>query len=181
MSTTDTNVAALVDLASWPTQTVSTLDQILIDKSVVGDYVYSDFNYRLMSVQTIEHSFPLEGGTLPSATPIPVSAFNPIVNYDAIKGSVYNLIYTLPEERVMEPGIGINPRNMLFTMSTDAAISRLSYRLSSTLKAYDPRLSVQNITITRKQGDEIDILVNVGIEGIAKSVPILILNARSRF
>lgn len=66
-----------------------------------------------------------------------------------IKNDVLQLLFTVPGERVMRPEFGVPLRNFVFEQSTDSDVTALQGNIESAIVAFEPRVTVDEITIDR--------------------------------
>jgi phage baseplate assembly protein W len=156
-----------------------TLDYILASSA---PHNFSDFNYKITNHNlqkiTLESVFPNSG----SSFRIPTSSFDMIVNDEAVKGSIHNIINTKKYERVMEQEFGVNMAGAVFQLFDDDMIDYVHMELTKSFSKYDGRLTVSSVQIAKSQdGKEIQIYCEVGIKGIQKSVPVIFRNTQGVF
>lgn len=68
-------------------------------------------------------------------------------NEEAIKQSVKNLVLTQVSERPFNPDLGTNTTSYLFELNTNIAANKLIDEIETALSIYEPRISLQNITV----------------------------------
>jgi len=156
-----------------------TLDYILASSD---PYNFSDFNYKITSYTfpTVypESSFPNSG---PEFTTDP-SAYDMIVDDEAAKGSIHNIVNTKRYERVMEPTFGTNMARAVFQLFDDDMVDYTYMELTKAFGQFDKRLTVESVQIIKSpNGKEIDIYCEIKIEGINRSVPVVFRNAQGVF
>lgn len=64
-----------------------------------------------------------------------------VIDAEAIKQSVKNLIFTRPGERLFNIDYGINSEGLLFELMYENTASELLNELSEKISAYEPRVS----------------------------------------
>lgn len=72
---------------------------------------------------------------------------NMLTNEQAIKESIYNLIFTKPGTRLMQPQYGINIESYLFEPLDSLTIKMIRQDILYGLSAFEPRISDINIDI----------------------------------
>tara|TARA_A100000164_G_C21940943_1_gene790655 strand:+ start:1020 stop:1448 length:429 start_codon:yes stop_codon:yes gene_type:complete len=75
-------------------------------------------------------------------------------NFDvvAIKRAVKNIILTNKYEKPFDPDFGCNLRGLLFEQMTDPLLVTIQDRVTLAIEKYEPRVSVEQITV-QKDGD----------------------------
>ena len=68
-------------------------------------------------------------------------------NEEAIKQAVKNLVLTQVSERPFNPELGTNTTSYLFELNTNIAANKLIDEIETVLSIYEPRISLQNITV----------------------------------
>tara|TARA_B100000925_G_scaffold187809_1_gene141952 strand:- start:65 stop:514 length:450 start_codon:yes stop_codon:yes gene_type:complete len=68
-------------------------------------------------------------------------------NEEAIKQAVKNLVLTQVSERPFNPDLGTNTTSYLFELNTNIAANKLIDEIETVLSIYEPRISLQNITV----------------------------------
>lgn len=71
-----------------------------------------------------------------------------VVDVEAVKRSVKNLVLTNRYERLLDPRIGGNVRAMLFEPMTALTSSILEDYITDTINNYEPRVSLQSVVAT---------------------------------
>lgn len=66
-----------------------------------------------------------------------------------IKNDVLQLLLTEPGERVMRPDFGVRLRSFVFEQSTSADVITLQGHIESAIAAFEPRVTVDELDITR--------------------------------
>jgi phage baseplate assembly protein W len=64
-----------------------------------------------------------------------------------IKNDILQLLLTIPGERVMRPGFGVNLRNAVFEPSDNATVSNLELEIRQAIEQYDQRVNVDDVQI----------------------------------
>ena len=158
---------------------VLTLDYILASSS---PYNFSDFNYKITNYNyptvTPESVFPNSGAIFMTST----SAFDMVVDDEAIKGSIHNIVNTKKYERVMEPEFGVNMSRAVFELFDDDMVDYVYMELTKSFNEYDRRLTTDSVQIAKSaDGKEVRIYCEVKIEGIQKSIPVVFRNIQGVF
>ena len=88
-------------------------------------------------------------------------------NEEAIKQSVKNLILTKIGERLFNPLVGTNTTSYLFELSTSFSINTLITEIENTLKIFEKRIRLSNITINSEEdSNEFDVSIEYYIVGM---------------
>lgn len=94
-------------------------------------------------------------------------------NEEAIKQSVKNLILTQIGERLFSPLVGTNTTSYLFELSTSFSINTLITEIENTLKIFEKRIRLSNITINSEEDSN---EFNVSIEYYIVGMPQVLQN-----
>lgn len=70
-----------------------------------------------------------------------------ITEFSAVKRSVRNLVLTNKYERLLDPAIGANIQSLLFEPLTSTSAVLLRDAIKLTLKSYEPRAIINQITV----------------------------------
>jgi len=70
-----------------------------------------------------------------------------VINENAVRASIKNLIMTDRGERLMQPNIGCDIRGSLFENIDPSTILILEQNIKSTLRTYEPRCIVKGVEI----------------------------------
>ncbi len=70
-----------------------------------------------------------------------------VINENAVRASIRNLIMTDRGERLMQPNIGCDIRGSLFENIDPSTILILEQNIKSTLRTYEPRCIVKGVEI----------------------------------
>lgn len=65
-----------------------------------------------------------------------------------IKNDILQLLLTIPGERVMRPGYGVNLRNFVFENAEEDELSSLRTEIIAQIKREEPRVNVESVDIT---------------------------------
>ena len=72
-------------------------------------------------------------------------AVRKVINIDAIKTSIDNILRTSPGERVMRPTFAGGLQDLVFEPTRQDVYNRISDRIKSSINIWDPRIIVQTI------------------------------------
>jgi phage baseplate assembly protein W len=87
-----------------------------------------------------------------------------VINYDAVKRSIRNLINTDRGERIFNPSIGSNVRKMLFEQATNDNAFLLKEYITETITNYEPRANLIDVTVKVDEQEQqyyVDIYFNI--------------------
>ncbi len=70
-----------------------------------------------------------------------------VINENAVKESIRNLILTDRGERLMQPNIGCDIRGSLFENITQSTMLILEQNIKSTIKTYEPRCNLRSVEV----------------------------------
>lgn len=70
-----------------------------------------------------------------------------VINENAVKESIRNLILTDRGERLMQPNIGCDIRGSLFENITQSTMVILEQNIKSTIKTYEPRCNLRSVEV----------------------------------
>ena len=79
-----------------------------------------------------------------------------VTDIQAIKRSVRNLVLLNPGEKPFHPEIGTGIRASLFENASPPFLEILKIRIIDTLKIYEPRVTVENVTFNDPDNQRID-------------------------
>mgnify|MGYP006100145429 CR=1 FL=1 len=71
-----------------------------------------------------------------------------LVNENAVRESIYNLVMTDRGERLFQPNIGCDIRGSLFENIDPSSILILKENIKSTIKTYEPRCNLRDVEVT---------------------------------
>ena len=97
-------------------------------------------SYRIKEIRYSDLSFTLaqtETGDIKTAD-----------NVNAIRQSLYNVLYTKPGTRVMRPDYGINLERYLFEMFDNFTADAIAEHIINSLEKYEPRIYLHNVNVT---------------------------------
>jgi|TARA_B110000263_G_C14896874_1_gene324332 phage baseplate assembly protein W len=86
-----------------------------------------------------------------------------LLDSDAIKRSVKNIVLTNYYERPFKPALGGGIRNLLFNLDTDRRLNRARKQLKSTIETFEPRVSNVFCIFSRLDTNEMQIIINYTI------------------
>lgn len=134
-----------------------------LTRNVKQKVVYRDFNMNL-------NASPITGDLIM------------LVNADAVKQSIRNLVLTYPGERFYQPLVGSIVSRNLFDFVDQYNTDQLKDTIFSTIANYEPR--AQNVTVTvtgRPQDNAYDVDISfsiVSLPGVTQNVPTIVLPVR---
>jgi phage baseplate assembly protein W len=145
-------------------------------------YNFSDFNYKINSwsypTSSVNDAFPVSG----SEWVAPASAFDMIIDDEACKGSIHNIINTNKLERVMRPNFGVNLSRTVFELVDDDTIDIIQFEMTKAFAENDDRLYTKQVQIIKDEANNtIAINCEVGIKGINRTVPVVFRNRAGAF
>ena len=71
-----------------------------------------------------------------------------LVNENAVRESIFNLVMTDRGERLFQPNIGCDIRGSLFENIDPSSILILKENIKSTIKTYEPRCNLRDVEVT---------------------------------
>jgi phage baseplate assembly protein W len=90
-----------------------------------------------------------------------------IKNETAISRSIRNLILTVPGERFFDPNLGSNVSRILFENIDEASSIFLQSEIENTIKRYEPRVELINVTVDSQYDDyTFNVVIQYNIIGI---------------
>lgn len=96
-----------------------------------------------------------------------------LVNEDAVKRSIKNIILTNYYERRFRPRFGSNIRKYLFDNITPITLSAIEADVRSALKTYEPRANVINVIVSAGNDDN-SVDISITFSTINKLQPITV-------
>jgi phage baseplate assembly protein W len=81
-----------------------------------------------------------------------------------IEQSIGIILGTIPGERVMRPGFGCRAWELIFEPNTAATSSLLIMYVRQALEFWEPRISLNDIRVSRDENDETALLVEIEYE-----------------
>jgi predicted component of type VI protein secretion system len=86
-----------------------------------------------------------------------------LLDSDAIKRSVKNIVLTNYYERPFKPSLAGGVRNLLFALDTDRRIFRAKARIKKTVETFEPRVSNVVVQFSKVDTNELQITINYTI------------------
>lgn len=83
----------------------------------------------------------------------------------AIKNAVKNIILTKPGEKLYEPNFGSRVTDLLFEPIDFIILDEIKVEIYRVLDLYEPRITVQNVTLTEVDNYQIDCTIEYKITG----------------
>lgn len=100
---------------------------------------------------------------------------------EAVKQSIKNLILTDPGERLMQPFIGGGIRALLFENITPAVLNLIENKVKSTIRTYEPRADIINVTASSRYDDNtVNVVVNFYIRNTNEPIKLDLILTRVR-
>ena len=96
--------------------------------------------YRIKEIRYSDLSFTLaknDAGDIKTAD-----------NVNAIRQSLYNILYTKPGSRVMRPDYGLNLERYLFEPFDTFTADTIAEHILNSVEQYEPRIFLQNVNVT---------------------------------
>lgn len=69
------------------------------------------------------------------------------VNAEAIKNSIYNILATMPGQKVLNPEFGLNFDQWLFASISETNCEFIRQKIYNQLSLYEPRIVIDNINV----------------------------------
>lgn len=72
-----------------------------------------------------------------------------VVDYDyaAIRNSIFNIITTIPGQRILNPNFGVNLQKYLFLTVSETTARNIGNDILNAVSKFEPRVKVQNINV----------------------------------
>ena len=83
-----------------------------------------------------------------------------LMDSDAVKRSVKNIVLTNYYERPFKPSLGGGIRNLLFQLDTDRRLFRAKAQLKKTIETFEPRVSNVVVQFSKVDTNELQITIN---------------------
>jgi hypothetical protein len=100
---------------------------------------------------------------------------------DAVKDAIRNLLLTDRGERPMQPYLGGSIREMLFENLTPGTLQLIRDRVESTIKTYEPRAELIDVTVTSTFDDNaVGVRVQFYIVNVQQPIELEIILERIR-
>ena len=109
-------------------------------------YLLSDYNLSKSSNVTRQHVYADLDNSF-SIHPI-YNDILPLVDLDAVKQSLKNLILTNTYDRPFQPNIGSNIRELLFENASILVELELEDKIKKIISQYEPRIRNSTVTVT---------------------------------
>lgn len=68
-------------------------------------------------------------------------------DYSAVRNSIFNLLNTVPGQRILNPFFGVNLQKYLFNRVTEIQALNIGNDILSAISKFEPRVTVQNINV----------------------------------
>jgi phage baseplate assembly protein W len=106
---------------------------------------------------------------------------NKLLDEDAVIGSIRNLLQTSHYERLFQPSLGSNVKRILFENMDPISESALKREIIQTLTNFEPRVSVNSITIkSNYENNSYDLSLNFTVLNTSEQVSIQFSLKRDR-
>ena len=100
---------------------------------------------------------------------------------DAVKDAIRNLLLTDRGERPMQPFLGGSIREMLFENLTPGTLKLIQERVESTIKTYEPRAELIDVTVTSTFDDNtVGVRIQFYIVNVQQPIELEIILERIR-
>jgi phage baseplate assembly protein W len=88
------------------------------------------------------------------------------VSFDetAIKNSIYNILYTKPGQKVLDPGFGTEIHKFLFEPVSEIRGDALGHYILNNLSKFEPRINIEEVIVNVEADDnlyKITVLYNI--------------------
>lgn len=72
-----------------------------------------------------------------------------VVDYDyaAVRNSIFNIITTIPGQRILNPNFGVNLQKYLFLRVSETTARNIGNDVLNAISKFEPRVKVQNINV----------------------------------
>lgn len=106
---------------------------------------------------------------------------NKLLDEDAVIGSIRNLLQTSHYERLFQPSLGSNVKRILFENMDPISESALKREIIQTLTNFEPRVSVNSVTIkSNYENNSYDLSLNFTVLNTSEQVSIQFSLKRDR-
>lgn len=95
-----------------------------------------------------------------------------------LKNDILQLLLTIPGERVMRPGFGVNLRNFVFENIDSASLSALKNEIITQLRTYETRVDLVSVDIIPNEAEN---SINIKIAVTLKSDPMRLIKIEQFF
>lgn len=69
------------------------------------------------------------------------------VNSKAIKNSIYNILSTMPGQKILNPEFGLNLTQWLFTNLSETNASLIKFKITEQINKYEPRVTLTKVEV----------------------------------
>ena len=69
------------------------------------------------------------------------------VNSKAIKNSIYNILSTMPGQKILNPECGLNLTQWLFTNLSETNASLIKFKITEQINRYEPRVTLTKVEV----------------------------------
>ncbi len=69
------------------------------------------------------------------------------VNSKAIKNSIYNILSTMPGQKILNPEFGLNLTQWLFTNLSETNASLIKFKITEQINRYEPRVTLTKVEV----------------------------------
>lgn len=88
-------------------------------------------------------------------------------DYAAIRNSIFNLLNTVPGQRILNPYFGVNLQKYLFNRVTEIQALNIGNDIVQAISRFEPRVVVQNINVeVDENNQQYNIQMTLGLVGI---------------
>jgi uncharacterized protein len=89
-----------------------------------------------------------------------------VLDVDAVRTSIYNIMMTSPGERFMRPYFGAGLQQFVWETMDDAVFSSFATSIRNAIQQYDPRVIVRKFDVKPYPDDnQVNVIVEFGIVG----------------
>lgn len=92
-------------------------------------------------------------------------------NESAIKESIRNLIMTNRGERLFQPNLGSDIRQMLFEQNTPDVLMILKDKIKDVIKTHEPRAAIEDLTVSSEM-DTHSVTINISFYVLNRQNPV---------
>ena len=88
-------------------------------------------------------------------------------DYAAIRNSIFNLLNTVPGQRILNPYFGVNLQKYLFNRVTEIQAMNIGNDIVQAISKFEPRVVVQNVNVEVDEvNQQYNILLTLGLVGV---------------
>ena len=69
------------------------------------------------------------------------------VNSKTIKNSIYNILSTMPGQKILNPEFGLNLTQWLFTNLSETNASLIKFKITEQINKYEPRVTLTKVEV----------------------------------